>query len=111
MRIVSGLSGHGRPGYEWASVSCGSATRATRWGSAPAGYSMLASRRRVAQFLQRWCGLSYPFLPVAPVAALDLGVEGPPLAPEHQHHPHDDDQVREADQALVGQVLAQTVGH
>lgn len=52
---------------------------------------------------------TYPVLPITPVTGLHLGVEHPSLAPEQHHHPHGDEQVREADQAMIGEVLAHAV--
>ena len=61
-----------------------------------------------AQFCVFVC-LPYPVLPVTPVAVLNLGVERPSLAPEQHHDPQSDKQVRKVDQAVVGQVLAQSM--
>ena len=54
---------------------------------------------------------SYPFLPITPMAALNLRVKYPSLPPKQNHRPYYNQKVRETRKTAQGQVPAQLVRH
>lgn len=49
--------------------------------------------------------VTYPFLPVIPIATSHFGGKAPSLPPQQKQHPESDEQMRKAQEAARGQVL------
>lgn len=55
--------------------------------------------------------VTYPFLPVIPIATPDFGGKDPSLSPQQKQHPEGDEQVWEAQEAARSQVELDLLGN